>query len=225
MPVLGFLNQKGGSSKTTLALNVAAELAAEGSRVLLVDADPQGSAVDWSAARGDRPSPFTITRLDRPVLHREMPSLRQGYDYVVVDGPARDAALQRSALLACDLVAVPVQPSGLDLWATRAFLGLLDEARPFAPPGQRVALVIARNTPKGVLARGVREALAGLGLPVLDGTTERLAYREAVTGALTVGELAALPGARRVREARAAAVAEIAALTRSLLSLEAPANV
>lgn len=220
--IIGLLNQKGGSGKSTLSLNIAAQLIASGSRVLLIDADPQGSASDWSAARGELPSPFAVTRLDRPVIHREMVALSKGYDHVVVDGPARDAALQRSALLACNIVAVPVQPSGLDLWATRAFLELAEEARSFAPAGQRLVLVVSRGSARGVLARGVRDALESLGsFPVIDGTLERLAYREAVTAALTVHELAAQSGARRVREARAAAVDEIAILTRSLLSLEA----
>lgn len=218
--ILGFLNQKGGSGKTTLALNVAAELVASGSRVLLVDADPQGSASDWSAARGDAPAPFGVVRLDKPTLHREMPQLARGYDHVVIDGPARDAALQRSALLSAHLVAVPVQPSGLDLWASRAFLDLVTEAASFAPQGQRVALVSSRGSARGNLAKGIREALDGLGLPVLDGTLERLAYRESVTAAQTVREHLDAARTRRERDARAPAVDEIATLTRSLLSLE-----
>src|ERR1700742_3158836 len=108
MTVIGFLNQKGGSSKSTSSLNVSAELAAGGARVLLIDADPQASAANWSAARGDRPAPFTVVKFDHPVLHREIASLKRGYDYTIVDGPARDAALQRSAILACDIVAVPM---------------------------------------------------------------------------------------------------------------------
>ena len=224
MKTIAFLNQKGGAGKTTLALGVAATLAASGSRVLLIDADPQGSATDWNAGRGDRPAPFALVRLDRPVLHRELPTLSAGYDYTLIDGPARDAALQRSALLAADLVAVPAQPSGLDLWASDAFLSLVKEAHPFAPAAQRVALVLSRSQPRGALARGIREALCGLGWPVVDGTTERSAYREAVTAGLTIPEFAAQPGRQRDRAARAAAVAELTALTTALLSLPAPSE-
>jgi chromosome partitioning protein len=215
--VIGFLNQKGGSGKSTLAINVAAELVTRGKRVLLVDTDPQGSVADWSASRGDNASPFAVIRFDRPVLHREIASLAKGYHYVVVDGPARDAALQRSAILSCTLVAVPTVPSGLDLWATQAFLSLLSEAQPFAPKAQKAILVVSRGSTKGVLARGVGEALAGLGLPVIQGTQERLAYREATTAALTIHELADQRAAKKVLVARAAARNEIAALTSSLL--------
>ena len=220
MPVIGLLNQKGGAGKTTASLNVAAELAARDARVLLIDADPQGSAVDWAAARGERSSPFVVVRFDRPNLHKQVAAMALGYDYVIIDGPARDAVLQRSALLACHLVAVPVQPSGLDLWSSGAFLALAEEARPFAPKGQRTAILTSRGSARGVLAREVREALGAHGLPVLDGLAERTAYREAVTGAMTIHELAALSGSRWAREARAAARDEVAALTTALLTLE-----
>ena len=220
MSVLGFLNQKGGSGKSTLSLNVAACLAQQGARVLLVDADPQGSSADWSASRGERPSPFTVLRLDRPVLHREIANLKRGYDHVIIDGPARDAGLQRSAMLACDLVGIPVQPSGLDVWSTQAFLTLLREAQPLAPSSQKAVLLTSRIPPRSVLARGIREVLDGLGLPVVDGTTERVAYREAVTAAMTLQELAAQPAPKRVREARQAALDEIATLTHNLMTKE-----
>jgi chromosome partitioning protein len=214
--VIGFLNQKGGSGKSTLAINVAAEMTARGKRVLLVDADPQGSVADWSAARQNA-SPFSVIRFDRPVLHREVASLARGYQYVVIDGPARDAGLQRSAILSCNLVAVPTVPSGLDLWSTQAFLSLLSEAQSFAPKGQKAALVVSRGSAKGVLAKGVKAALSELGLPVISGTQERLSYREATTAAQTIHELAAQPGAKRTREARAMAQTEIATLVSNLL--------
>jgi chromosome partitioning protein len=219
--VWSFQNAKGGVGKTGLAINVSAELAARGFRVLLVDADPQGSASDWSAARRT-PAPFACVRVDRPTLHRDRATLAAGYDYVVIDGPARDAALQASALLASDLVAVPVVPSGLDLWATEHFLRLAEEARanPKVPAGQRLAIVASRCAPRTSLGRALREALDQFdGVPCLDGTTERPAYREASSAAQTIHEAAAERGPKRVREARAAAQVEIAALVDSLLNL------
>jgi chromosome partitioning protein len=71
--ILTFQNQKGGVGKTTLSLHVAHHLALSGARVLLIDADPQGSARDWLAAR-ETSAPFTVVGLDRPTIHRDISS-------------------------------------------------------------------------------------------------------------------------------------------------------
>ena len=67
--IVGVLNQKGGVGKTTLSIGIAAELARQGTRVLLIDADPQGSSLDWAAAReGD--ALFSIVGLPRATIHK-----------------------------------------------------------------------------------------------------------------------------------------------------------
>ena len=102
--IVALLNQKGGVGKTTLALHLAGEWAREGKRDTLVDADPQGSALDWSEQRSKESWPrlFGVVGLARDTLHREAPELARDADHVVIDGPPRIAGLMRSALLAAD---------------------------------------------------------------------------------------------------------------------------
>ena len=209
--IVAFLNQKGGVGKTTLALHLAGELAARGKRVTLIDADPQGSALDWSEQRSHEGLPrlFGVVGLARDTLHREAPELAKDVDHVVIDGPPRVAGLMRSALLATDLVLIPVQPSPLDGWASAEMLALLREARIYRH--ELVArFVLNRCGARTILARETAETLADHDPPVLPTTIgQRIAYAAAAqTGRLAV----------ELDEATSAA-REIAALADELLRL------
>src|SRR3954471_6809643 len=93
--IIGVLSQKGGVGKTTIAVNAAATLATRGRRVLLVDADPQGSSLAWSSAR-DRDPLFPVVGMAKPSLHRDLPEIGKDYDVVVIDGAPRVNELGRS---------------------------------------------------------------------------------------------------------------------------------
>ena len=128
--IIGVLNQKGGVGKTTLSVNIAAALARTGQRVLLIDADPQGSALDWAAAREGDPL-FAVVGLPKPSIHKELSVVGEGYDHIVIDGPPRVTDLARSAIMASDVVLVPVQPSPYDIWAADEVVKLIQEASVF----------------------------------------------------------------------------------------------
>jgi chromosome partitioning protein len=182
------MNQKGGAGKTTLALNIAAAMAADEKKVLLIDADPQQTAQDWAAIRTASPT-FQVVGLAKPVLHRDLPKLAADYDHVVIDGAPRNYEVARSAIASADYVLIPVQPSGADFWASRETVTLVKEAKGFKET-QKAAFVVSRKIGRTVLGRTIQQALAGFELPILKaGTTQRVIYAEALTGGTTVIEM------------------------------------
>ncbi|SDD06760.1 plasmid segregation oscillating ATPase ParF [Bradyrhizobium brasilense] len=179
--IIAILNQKGGVGKATLALHLAGEWSCRGQRVTLLDADPQGSALDWSQqrSRGGLPRLFGVVGLARDTLHREAPELARDVDHVVIDGPPQVAGLTRSALLAADLVLIPVQPSPLDGWASAEMLALLSEARIYRP-ALRARFVLNRCGARTVIAREAAATLADHDPPVLRNTIgQRVIYADA----------------------------------------------
>jgi chromosome partitioning protein len=186
--IFGLLNQKGGVGKTTLAVNLASCLARSGARVLLVDADPQGSALDWAAARQSEPL-FSVVGFPRPSIHKEIGQIGQGYDHIVIDGPPRVTDLARSAIMASDLVVIPVQPSPYDIWAAEEVVKLIDEARVYKDCLKSV-FVVNRKITNTAIGRDVREALAAYPVPVLDASvTQRVVFAEAAAQGKAVFEI------------------------------------
>jgi chromosome partitioning protein len=108
--IITLLNQRHGVGKTTLALHLAGVWACQSQRVAVIDADPQGCALECSDMRAQErlPRRFTVIALARNTLHRDAPNIAREVDRVIVDGPSHIAALTRSVLLIADLVLVPL---------------------------------------------------------------------------------------------------------------------
>ncbi|MHC5855312.1 ParA family partition ATPase [Nostoc sp.] len=186
---IAVLNQKGGSGKTTVSIHLAHAFSMRGYRVLLVDTDPQGSTRDWAAARNGE-APFSVIGLDRPILHKELPKLAQGYDFVFIDGAPRVSDLTRSAIMAVDFVLVPVQPSPLDVWAVHEVVQLVQEATIYKPD-LTAAFLINRKIANTALGREVTEVLGEYPFPVLKAQiSQRVAFAECLNIGSTVLEAA-----------------------------------
>jgi chromosome partitioning protein len=183
--IYAFLNQKGGVGKTTLSLHVAGALARSKKRVLLVDADPQQSAMKWSAIRTGAIS-FSVIGMAKATLHKEIASLGSDYDHVVIDGPPRVTELARSIILSADVVVIPVQPSPFDVWAAAETADLIKEARVFKE-NLKAVIAINRKIVNTAIGRDVREALSSLELPILAADiSQRVGFAEAVASGQTV---------------------------------------
>lgn len=134
--VIAVANQKGGCGKTTISMSLAGALGRAGYKVLLVDADPQGSAMQWRNNSEESGLPFDIQPFPYPTLHKELPKQYQGrYEIVVIDCPPggvgkgeakyKSDDITRSALLASQVLIMPVRPTPLDYHASSTMLPLL----------------------------------------------------------------------------------------------------
>jgi chromosome partitioning protein len=185
--VISVLNQKGGVGKTTLAVHIATALARRKRRVLLVDADPQASALDWAAAREGEPL-FPVIGLPKASIHKELLGIADGFDTVLIDGPPRAYDVARSAIMASDVVLIPVQPSPYDVWAAQEIVTLLEEAAAFKPDLQ-TAFVINRKIVNTAIGRDVIQALSSYPYRVLkSAVSQRVAFAESAAQGKTVFE-------------------------------------
>jgi len=195
--ILAITNQKGGTGKSTLATNLAVCVARTGAAVLLVDADPQHSALDWHADRPDAVPLIPVVGLPVDNLHREIPPLAHKFAVLLIDGGGRITTAARAAVSVADFVLVPTLPSKPDLLSTQDFFTqVLEEVRTHKTVRAGIVLNRCKST---VLSTRAEEQVRTLAYPAF-GTAlhDYTAYGEAYALGLGVVEYA--PASKAAKE-------------------------
>ena len=143
---------KGGSGKSTVATNLAVMRASEGHDVLLIDADDQETASDFTLLRherrGEAGAGYTSVKLTGPAVRTEGRRLAAKYQDLIIDTGGRDTTSQRAALALADALLVPFVPRSFDVWTLEKVAALVDEMRA-ANPGLRAYVFLNRADPRG----------------------------------------------------------------------------
>ena len=142
---------KGGSGKTLLATNLTVLRTAAGHDVLLVDADEQGSAIDFTRQRQRRTAGdagYTAIQTREADVAVQVRRMVQKYGDIVIDVGGRDTASQRAALAVADVLLLPFPPTSVDLWTADTVVTLLKDAQPFNP-GLRTYAILNKAFPRG----------------------------------------------------------------------------
>ena len=180
MPVVAIVNQKGGTGKTTLAINLASVLAEKGA-VLLLDADPQASSQNWAAGEWTSPEGLAVKGMGKGNLLEQVRSVSREYDWIIIDGPPGITRTSADAVRAADLVLIPAKPSPLDVWAASDIVAAVRARQKTSNGAPKAAFVITMAQPRTRLGRQIDAALSEMGIPVLQArTTQRVSYPNAI---------------------------------------------
>jgi chromosome partitioning protein len=218
--IIAVVNQKGGSGKTTLSMQLAGALARRGNKVLVVDADPQGTATRWAATADDeKPFPASVVGLSAASskVHREVRKFVDDYQFIIIDcPPAADSPIPQSALLIADLALVPIIPSPLDMWAAVGIRQVIENVGDINEE-LKSRLVVNQCQPNTSLAKEALEVLPEFGINLCKTYMhQRQVYRQSAVFGQTVHDFGSKASP---------AINEIDSLTDEVLGLLHPKRV
>ena len=159
---------KGGSGKTTVATNLTVWLSSRGRDVLLVDADDQETATDFTVWRSELTggnTGYTAIQLSDSAVRTEVLKLEPKYDDIVIDTGGRDTASQRAALTIANLFLLPFIPRSFDIWTLEKVTVLIEEIRPINPE-LKILAFLNRSDPRGGDNLGASELLSQSFVPL-----------------------------------------------------------
>src|SRR4051794_9863158 len=184
---------KGGSGKTTVATNLSILRSKEGRDVLLIDADDQETATDFTQLRNERldgKAGYTSIKLTGSAVRTQVQRLAKKYEDIIIDTGGRDTTSQRAALTIADLLLVPFVPRSFDIWTIERVAALVSEMQP-ANPTLKACTFLNRADPRGQDNNDASEVLKDTPgitfIEVVIGT--RKAFGNAAAEGLAVNEL------------------------------------
>lgn len=188
MKIIALLNEKGGTGKSTVATNLASALHLRGRRVVLIDADPQGTTRDWRSASPDGIDLPPVVALDRPEMLQSLASIQA--DLVIIDTPAKAEKMTAAVVRIAQTALVVIQPSGADIWASAAAVKLIQQK---IDVGGKIDAGFLVNRVSGV-SKLSREVLTGdwneYGVAILEHAIgNRVAFAQALTDGLSIYNL------------------------------------
>lgn len=190
MKIIATINEKGGTGKSTVATNLATALHRQGKRVVLIDADPQGTARDWRASAPAEIDLPIVVAVDRP---QDLDAALRGLvaDFVVIDTPAKASVTAAAVVRVADVALIVLQPSGPDVWASAASVKLI-QSRLDAGGQIDAAFLVNRATANTKLSKLIKEGTWNdYSFDQLTTTVgNRIAFAQAATDGVSVFDLA-----------------------------------
>lgn len=182
--IISLVNRKGGVGKSTIAINLCASIPRRNYNALLIDTDPQGSALQWQSIENN--IAFDVKSHPMPLTHKDIDRYSEGYDHVVIDSPPALGDIIRSVLEVSDLAIMPIGPSPLDIWASNETAALINEVRK-RNRHLRAGLLICRKIPRTRIGREAREAMEIYELGIFETEiSQRIAYVQSLISGVSV---------------------------------------
>jgi chromosome partitioning protein len=194
--IISLVNQKGGVGKTTVAINIGIGMARRNFKVGFLDTDPQGTAFQWQSIEGN--VAFEVKHHPHRISSEIIKEANRNHNLLIIDTPPAIGEITSSALACSDLAIIPLAPSILDIWSSRATIDRVEEARKINPK-LKGRLLVSRKVPRTRLGRDGREAIVALEMDIFDTEiSQRIAYVESMIAGVSVFQYA--PRSEAARE-------------------------